>query len=324
MKTGVINILGQLYHLAKEVVPDRSPTGFKQRMWMLAGALKRFPQIRKWYRISDNPSLTQARERFPQMHEVIYAPYIHRQWPLSRRLATIDQHYRMLHGSAAIIARATLEEVELANFNEEYAGLRLTLKKSNRFLGEGEVALNLLVGEQRYYSVALTLGMDSGDPLILIGALQGSSAEEAAAVYREMTHALHGMRPRDLLMTSLKLLSRQLGIHRIWAISSTQRHRFSKKLKADYDAMWQEHNGQLLDNGFFEIPAEVRYRQMEEIVSRKRKIYRLRYQMLDRLAEDIATACASTSNNAAPREHRQITEKATAHDGLLATGNRPC
>ncbi|MGE5469630.1 MAG: DUF535 family protein [Bacteroidota bacterium] len=316
MKTEVMEILRLLYNLTKELVPEHTATGLKQRMWMLGGALKRFPQIRKWYSISDNPWLTLARGRFPIMHGSIYVPYIHRHWPLAQRLATIDQHYRMLQGPATIIARAILEEVELSRFDEEYAGLRLILDKSEKFNSEGEVVLNLFVGKQRFYSMAFTLGMDGGQPLILLGALQGSNVEGAKTIYRDMTYALHGLFPRDLLMIALKLLSRQFGIHRIWAISNANRYRFSQKFKADYDTMWQAHHGQLLDNGFFEIPTEVRYRQMEEITSRKRKLYRQRYQMLDRVAADIAAACANTSINIASQE-RCSEERAITHGSLF-------
>lgn len=293
--------------------PKRTVSSFKHRILLMGVALAYFPQIRNWYRISDNPWLTQARERFPLMHGAIYIPYIHLDWPLPKRLATIDQHYRMLHGPAAILARATFEEVELASLNEEYAGLRLVLDKAEWFSREGEVVLNLFVHKQRFYSVAFTLGMEAGQPLIFIGALQGSNVEAAAAVYREMTHALHGMRPRDLLMAALKLLSRQFGIHRIWAISGAKRY----KVRANYDQIWQEHRGQLLDNGFFEIPAEVRYRQMDEIASRKRKVYRQRYQMLEQITADIAMICAGTS--IAPPKHHPTAELRTIHDGMFAT-----
>jgi uncharacterized protein len=168
------------------------------------------------------------------------------------------------------------------------------------FLREGEIVLNLFVRDQRFYSIAFTLGVEAGQPLVLVGALQGSNSETAQGVYRDITHALHGMRPRDLLMVGLKLLSGELGIQRIWAVSNESRQHNSpyfgdshkEKVLVAYNEVWIEHGGKELDNGFFEIPAVVRYKDMSEIPTRKRAAYRRRYQMLDKLALDIKSSCA--------------------------------
>ena len=178
--------------------------------------------------------------------------------------------------------------------------MRLVLDKAIWFLREGEIVLNLFINDQRFYSIAFTLGTDAGQPIILVGALQGSNSEVAQEVYRDITHALHGMRPRDLLMVALKLLCRELGIQRIWAVSSDNRQHNSPyfgdshkdKVLVAYNEVWLEHGGIALDNGFFEIPAVVKYRDMSEIPSRKRATYRRRYEMLDKLELDIQSSCA--------------------------------
>jgi len=279
--------------------PSLTANSLKHQVILLGRALIFLPDIRKWYEISDNPLLTLALKRFPLMHGMIYWPYINHTWPMERRLAVIDQHYRMLDGPAAIIARAAFEEIELVRLQEEYSGLRLVLDKTVWFLREGEIVLNLFVNEERIYSIAFTLGIDSGQPLALVGALQGSNSETAQGIYRNLTHALHGMRPRDFLMAALKLLCGELGIHRIWAVSSDNRQHNSpyfgvshkEKVLVAYNEVWLEHGGMALDNGFFEIPAVVRHKEMSEIPTRKRATYRRRYQMLDKLALDIKSIC---------------------------------
>ena len=217
---------------------------------------------------------------------------------MQRKLAAIDQHFRMLDGSAKIVAHATFEEVELARI-EEYAGLRLVLDKASWFLREGEIVLNLFVNDQRFYSIAFTLGMENGHPIALVGALQGSNSDLAPDIYRDITHALHGMRPRDFLMVAFKLLCGEFEINRIWAVSSDYRQHNSpyfggghkEKVLVSYNEVWVEHGGLALDNGFFEIPAIVRHKDMSEIPTRKRAVYRRRYEMLDKLALDIKSSC---------------------------------
>jgi uncharacterized protein VirK/YbjX len=289
--------------------PDLSLIDFKHRVILLGRALVFLPDIRKWFGISDNPLLTQALMRFPLMNSAIYWPYINHTWSMQRKLAIIDQHFRMLGGTAKILAKATFEEVELARL-EEYAGLRLVLDKAMWFLREGEIVLNLFINDQRIYSIAFTLGMDGGQPLVLVGALQGSNSELAPEVYREITHKLHGIRPRDLLMVTLKLLCGELGINRIWAVSNEFRQHNSPyfgnshkyKVLASYNEVWAEHGGVELDNGFFEIPATVRHKDMSEIPTRKRAAYRRRYDMLNKLALDIQSSCVRYAAESSAQE----------------------
>jgi uncharacterized protein VirK/YbjX len=299
MGIGAIETLGRVHRLGRAMHPALTLNSLKHQIILLGRALVSLPDIRKWFEISDNPLLTQALKRFPLISGAIYWPYINHTWSMQRKLAVIDQHFRMLGGPAKIIAHATFEEVELARMEEEYAGLRLVLDKAVWFLREGEIVLNLFINDQRFYSIAFSLGMEGGQPVVLVGALQGSNSDLAPEVYRDMTHALHGMRPRDLLMVALKLLCGELGINRIWAVSSDFRQHNSpyfggghkEKVLVSYNEVWVEHGGLALDNGFFEIPTLVRHKDMSEIPTRKRAAYRRRYEMLDKLASDIKSSC---------------------------------
>lgn len=308
MGIGVIDTLIRVHRLGRTMHPRLTLGNLKHQVFMLARTLMFLAHIRKWYETSDNHLLRLALKRFPLMHGMIYWPYINHTWKMEHRLAAIDQHFRMLVGPAAIIAHATLDEIELSRLDDEYAGLRLVLDKTDWFLREGEIVLNLFVNDQRFYSIAFTLGIDADQPLVLVGALQGSNADIAQETYRNITHALHGMRPRDFLMVSLKLLCIELGIDRIWAVSSDNRQHnspyFGKshkdKVLVAYNEVWLEHGGTALDNGFYEIPAKVSYKDMSEIPTRKRATYRRRYLMLDKLALDIKSSCARYESLAVP------------------------
>jgi uncharacterized protein len=234
------------------------------------------------------------------MHGAIYWPYINHTWSMERRLRTIEQHYRLLDGRAAVIALAAQEEVELAVLDEQYAGLHLVLDKAIWFLREGEIVLNLFLRDQRFYSIAFTLNAEAGELVAYVGALQGSGSDNAMQVYREITRALYGMRPRDLLVVALKLLCKEIRVAKIYAVTGDARQHNSKyfgghhkqDVLVNYDEVWAEHGGNRLDNGFYEIPVVVKYRDAGEIPTRKRAAYRRRYQMLDKLALDIRAACS--------------------------------
>lgn len=300
MRIGVIETLARVLRLGRIMYPGLSSNGFKHQLVLLGKALIFFPDVRKWFEISDNPLLTQTLKRFPLISGAIYWPYINHTWSMERRLSAIDQHFRMLGGPAMIIAHAMFAEAELARLDKEYPGLRFVFDKAEWFVREGEIVLNLFVNDQRFYSIAFTLGVDDNQPVVFVGALQGANSDSAQGVYREITHSLYGMRPRDLLMVALKLLCRELGIRRIWAVSSDNRqHRstyfgysHADKVRVNYNEVWREHFGVALGNGFFEIPAVVRYKDMSEIPTRKRASYRRRYAMLDKLAVEIKSSCA--------------------------------
>jgi uncharacterized protein VirK/YbjX len=300
MEIGVIETLIRVYRLGREMHPKQTLGNIKHRVILAVRSIVFLPDFQRWYGISDNPLLTRALKRFPLMSGACYWPYINHTWSMRRKLAAIDQHFRMLDGSARIVAHATFEEIELAQLAEEYVGLRLVLDKAVWFLREGEIVLNLFVNDQRFYSIAFTLGVEDGLPVALVGALQGSNVDAAQGVYRDMTHALHGMRPRDLLMVAFKMLCEEIGIHRIWGIASDNRQHNSpyfggshkEKVLVAYNEVWLEHGGTELDNGFFEIPTTVRRKDMSEIPTRKRAVYRRRYEMLDRLALGIKSSCS--------------------------------
>lgn len=313
MRIGALEIFVRVHRLGREMHPGLKLIGLKRQVILLSRALVLHKDIRNWYEISDNPLLTRALKQFPLISGAIYWPYINQAWSMERRLSVIDQHFRMLGGPAAIIAYATFENVELVRLEEEYAGLRLVLDKAKWFVREGEIVLNLFVKDRRYFSVAFTLGVDDGKPVIFVGALQGSNSELAPGVYRDITRALHGMRPRDFLMVALRLLCGELGFERIWAVSSYNRQHNSpyfggghkEKVRLVYDEVWIEHGGRELGNGFFEIPARVKYKEREEMPSRKRAAYRRRYEMLDRLASDIKSTCAQYAATPQARDIRR-------------------
>lgn len=298
-RIGIIETIVCVYRLGRAMHPKLSLNHLKHQIRLLGLMLMFFPDVRRWFEISDNPLLTQALKRFPLMSGAMYWPYINHTWTMQRKLAVMDQHFRMLGGPAKILAHATFEEVELARLDGEYAGLRLVLDKAVWFLREGEVVLNLFINDQRFYSIAFTLGVEEGQPVAFVGALQGSNVDAAQGVYRDMTHALHGMRPRDFLMVAFKYLCTEFGIRRIRAVSSDYRQHNSpyfggghkEKVLVAYNEVWHEHGGVELDNGFFEIPTVVRHKDMSDIPTRKRAVYRRRYEMLDKLASEIKSSC---------------------------------
>jgi uncharacterized protein VirK/YbjX len=294
-------VLARLYSLGRLMHPNPTLQSLRSRVRLLLGGVLSIQEVRWWYGISDNQRLASALSRYPLMHGSIYWPYIHKDWPRRRRLEVIDRHYRMLEGDAAILAQAVNNDIELLSLGEKYMGLRLVVGKSLRFEREGETMLHIFRGDLRLYSAAFALGIEAGEHVAYLGAVQGCNLDEAKDYYRQITHALHGLRPRDFLMDALKLFCESIGVRKIWAVSGEARlhkGRYFGELKraqilSDYNQIWLENGGTDLGNGFFEIPAGIRYREASGIPTRKRANYRRRYAFLDELAVQIGNVCAA-------------------------------
>lgn len=298
----LFQVLSRVHRLGRKMHPDISLGSAKHQILMFGAAVSNFSLLRGWYETKDNPLRERALQRYPLIEGAMYWPYINHTWTVKKKFQVIDTHYRILGHLSSTLSDATFVDKLLVSCEEEYPELKLVLEKAPWFLREGEIVLSIFVGVDRVYSVAFTLGEEDGQRIIYVGALQGRSIDNAMEIYRSLTHALHGMRPRDFLMSALKMLCPYIGVERIWGIANGCRQHHGKyfsgshkeKLLADYDEVWKEHDGIDMKNCFYAIPATVTYREASEIPARKRANYKRRYAMLDKLAVNIDNALKTT------------------------------
>lgn len=228
-------------------------------------------------------------------------PYLCASWTVSERLAHLTAHYRILDRLGAPFPFSVNERLILLDLSDIYPGLRIILDQPQWFIREGGLTLNLFVDDFRAYSLAFSLS-DSldGETDCLIGALQGRNTDEAIDLYRDLTKAAHGLRPRDLLIEICRILCRHWQVDRLLGVRDDQRHHrhafFSNKALApqDYDAIWQDRGGRPENNGFYQLPIESERRSDDEIKPNKRSLYRRRYLFLDRLECEIPLGLALT------------------------------
>ena len=58
----------------------------------------------------------------------------------------------------------------------------------------------------------------------------------------------------------------------------------------NYDEFWQENGAQRGDK-YWQLPLQVEQRPLEEIQSKKRSMYRKRYQLFEQIEQGIRTNC---------------------------------
>lgn len=289
----VLALLFMIWQSARLVHPEKG-------WWSLARRL-RYAVIAWWTRpdwrvLREEPAHTlfgqMLKARGGRMHLVAWA-YLHRRWAVRQRVEVVRQHYAFVERTPWLQTPLSGRQV-VARLDEACPGLSLQFERPEWIENEGELALSLFKGDKRLYTVALAFGPWRGRPAMLIGSIQGVSWEGANTTYAELTKQLHGCRPRDLIVHASLCVAEALSLPRAYGVSDACRHhraaRFSRTEStptANYDEVWRDRGGVPGEDGFFELDTAFRPRDLSAVPSKKRAMYRRRYDMLGALRADI-------------------------------------
>jgi len=292
-----------LWAQSRSVGRDLTPRALRRRVQFMRAALRVRPALAPLRSPAPGTALARALAQRPQLVGAVVWPYVCAQWDANARLRHLVAHFEALDRTPALDVAADAA-TELLNLEEISPGLRVVLDQPAWFMREGPLVLNLFEGEVRLYSLAFSLGAPASRPAACIGALQGVTTEGVLDRYRELTKALHGQRPRDFLIELFRMLCRAAGVAEILAVADAQRvHRSAyfgeakaTHLQVDYDEIWRDRGGEPRDAMFFTLPLQPCARDLEEVPSKKRAMYRRRYELLAALAPRMAAACTVRSN----------------------------
>lgn len=285
-----------VWQACRVMYPGFSWRSLRRLPVMLSRTMAQIPTLRRWWNQGTNPVLAGMLERHPILPALSNIPYVNTAWGREQRVAVVRRHYEILAKDLAFLALPAQTSSNLASLESIHPGLRVVADQPKWFVHEGEVALSLFCDSRRLYSLVFTVGEEQGGRVAYVGAMQGISSPDALDIYRQLTHAAHGMRPRDLLFASFRFLCKESAIQRILAVSNDNSARRSDYFESEsnpsfsYDETWQEYGGQPRDDGFYLIDVEMTRRDGSQIPSRKRALYRRRYDMLDSVNSQIAQA----------------------------------
>lgn len=296
-----------LFQGARKISSGYSLSAIRLRWRVCAAWIARLPELAAYLDEATHPSMSRALRSRPEMIGVAVWPYMHATWSADERLGAVANHYRQMDSLAPALELKPDERLVLAQLDQVRAGLRLVLDRSSWFMREGEFVLNTFIDEQRIYSLAFSFGRAAQESVVLVGALQGIRDASMPDLYKELTKEMHGLRPRDFIVDALRFLAVQTGATRILAISNNQRqhrsHYFRDQknadLAGDYDQIWEEQGGTLLASGFYTFPSRSEPRPLEEIASKKRAMYRRRYELLAQVEAEMANHLRKTAPTSA-------------------------
>jgi len=223
-------------------------------------------------------------------------PYIHKDWDVKRRFDMILGHYQIIQKLPQILDVADGNPKLLVDTHQYSVGTKLVLDKAQWFVREGEIVLSLFKDDLRMMSIAFSFSDLCGERVIYIGAIQGIHADENSLEnIKILTKDFEGLRPRDLLMEVLRMLSKMVAATKILGIADEYRHHLhpyfgsyhETTLKSSYDYIWEEQQAEPFDNGLYSIPIHKERRALAEVSTNKRAMYKRRYEMLDAINADI-------------------------------------
>jgi uncharacterized protein len=230
----------------------------------------------------------------PETIGAVVWPYQCSGWDGSTRLARICEHFVEIEAIGRPLDFAVNDQMFLVDLKGIREGLRVIVDQPKWFMREGQLVINLFIGDIRIFSLAFSLGRDGGELTAFIGAVQGRDIEGVADEYRGLTKAAHGMRPRDLLFEIFRILCSIIGVTKILAVSDEFRHHRSKyfggplqRFSKNYNEMWLDRGGERANPMFFAIEVEPARRDLSDVPSKKRALYRRRYEMVDSIEQQM-------------------------------------
>lgn len=287
-----------------------------RRIGFMALLLPQLGRVGRWLRCAGNPLLSAEMHSSPFVLRAMHRPYVNKDWNLAQRLEAIEQHYLALLDRAALLNLAGTQYFDLLRLGPEYQDLRVVVDRPGWMRGEGEVSVSLFHRNNRVYAAMFLIAGEPPNRRLVIGAFQGWSNAAAKEIYVQLTHALHGLRPRDFLLDLLKMVAESIGCIQIWGVADAN-HRATHALvrtekHVSYDEVWREHGGQLNGQGFYVMPAELRLREIGQVPSKKRAQYRRRYELLEELRQQIRRVFAQGERSI--KEHGRNDEEECATD----------
>lgn len=265
----------------------------KKTIRFLANGMLHKTELERLRSVFDCNELSEVLNVFPAIEDKLFKSYLHAGWDLQTRLENIEDHFhevKTLFGYQAkeIYKPEGFQLFEFADNDDE----PYTLELFAGYLREGSMGVRLCNsrGDEMY---ALSFHLSAGPQRAMyIGAVQGPNDRipDRQKEIVKLTRSNYGLRPKALMVETVYILAKRFGIDEIYAISNDQRIYPTvfmrgvdrSRLHFDADQLWDEYQAQLQSSGFYKFPSEPVRKDIAQLKSKKRGLYRKRYDWLDK------------------------------------------
>jgi len=232
---------------------------------------------------------------YPYVFEQATRCIFYRNSTFTERMILIQEHFLFFEKKFTQEAlRLMYLRDGITLWSSDYQGeiLSLNLYFEENHKKEGLMGIVFKFGVRMIYQIVFWTDPDkNGEITLKIGALQGSPG--GLDIVRDLTKHFLGYRPKNLILQALRVVACHMGIGRIYAVSNygyyANNHiRLDRKLKISLDEFWQETGGKECgDPRFFELPVVEPRKNLDEVQSQKRNLYRKRFAAIDAIDANI-------------------------------------
>ena len=246
-------------------------------------------QHRRWQSfLAQTPGLAALAYLHPCLRYKPYRPYASCQLDCAGRLALLEGHYRYLWqaGARGLIEQAARQALVLASVEgKDGGGYQVQLSAIHDSYREGELCLRLVRDGVPLYLASFLFVPRADGVALQLGALQGVRSATGAQLVRDTTRALHGCRPKNLLVAVLRDLGDFFCCNYLFLVSNANRialnPRRRRQIGADYDQAWRELHAIATMDGNYHLPCQpYRPPELAGVASRKRADTRRRGELL--------------------------------------------
>jgi uncharacterized protein VirK/YbjX len=263
-----------------------NPKLFAQ-MWLLG--MLNFRSVSEIY--SDTPygNISKILTDEPHFLGLLVWPLVDARWTAKQRLQNLMLHYREAARLGELFQIVPRQIKSILKLDSLCESLEVCLENQPWFAREGQCTMSLFYAGERVYSVAFLLSEEDGKRIVYIGAVQGVKQSDSDDTYKLLTKAAHGMRPRDFCIALFLVLCDAMGVQKVLAVQNGNRqhqHRYFDATQraaifANYDEIWTENGATLRPDGLFTLEPGVRRKDLAEVPSKKRSMYRKREALLE-------------------------------------------
>ncbi len=244
------------------------------------------------------PLKRELSSRLPFFYEQATRQFFYKKSSFDERFEIIENHFNYLENRLdnKIVRKLYLED-GLTLWDGIYKDKNLIFRLIFSPGQKKEGLLSLVLGLDNIvlYQIVFWFAHDPVDksPALWIGAIQGSNAENALDIIRQLTKHFHGYRTKNLILFGIQSIANVLGVSSIYAVSDVGYYannhvRLDRKLKISLNDFWEEVDGvAAADKRFYKLPLTESRKSMEEIKSSKRSLYRKRFEILDAISNTI-------------------------------------
>lgn len=273
--------------------------GLFVRMWVQG--LLNFRSISKIYSDSPCGNISKILTGEPHFLGMLVWPLVDARWTPKRRLQALILHYREAASMGELLKLQPRQIKPILKLDALCESLEVGLENQPWFGREGQCTMSLFYAGERVYSVAFLLSEKDGQRIAYVGAVQGVKQSDSDDSYKLLTKAAHGMRPRDFCIALFLVLCEAMQVKKVLAVQESNRqhqHRyFDAKQRAaiftNYDDIWTEHGAPLNAEGLFALQPGVRTKDLSEVPSKKRSMYRKREALMEECLQAFRLLVAS-------------------------------